>query len=248
MRAALLLTAAVLVVTAGCSGSAGDGAGTTSPSAAASGSASPVGTGQPVGKPNGVEDLKPAQILDRAGKAALGARSVHLIGTSPQTSLDLVVTPDSSDGTRTAGDVTLRTKVVDGVIYLKADQDYWTEAFNAKVAKKIGNKWVAGELSNPKLKSFKQTSTMAPLMRQFLVSDEGAQVGEIGVAQGQPAVPLTGSIGTLWVAATGKPYPLLLTSSPDQPEASQVEFTEWDKKVVIKAPPKKQTISLVDLA
>lgn len=248
MRAALLITAAVLVATAGCSGSADDAGASASPSPAASESASPAGTGQPVGKPNGVEDLNPAQILDKAGKAAMKARSVHLIGTSPQTSLDLVVTQDSSDGTRTAGDVTLRTRVVDGVIYLKADEAYWTEAFNAKTAAKIGNKWVAGELSNPKLKSFKQTSTMGPLMGQFLVSDETAQVGEIGVAQGQPAVPLTGSIGTLWVASTGKPYPLLLTSSPDQPEASQVEFTEWDKKVVIKAPPKKQTVSLVDLA
>ena len=69
-----------------------------------------------------------------------------------------------------------------------------------------------------------------------------------GVAQGQPAVPLTASIGTLWVATTGTPYPLQLNSSPDQPEVSEVTFTEWNKKVVIKAPPKKQTISLADLA
>ncbi|HQR79723.1 MAG TPA: hypothetical protein PLT68_05860 [Actinomycetota bacterium] len=248
MRAALILTAAVLVATAGCSGSADDAGASASPSPAVSDSASQAVIGEPVGKPNGIGDLSPAQILDKAGKAALSARSVHLIGTSPQTSLDLVVTQDSSDGTRTAGDVTLQTRVVDGVIYLKADQAYWTQAFNAKIAAKIGNKWVAGELSNPKLKTFKETSTMGPLMKQFLVSDESAQVGQAGVAQGQPAVPLTGSIGTLWVASTGKPYPLLLTSSPDQPEASQVEFTEWDKKVVITAPPKKQTISLVDLA
>ena len=52
--------------------------------------------------------------------------------------------------------------------------------------------------ANPKLESFKQTSTMKPLLTQFLRLDESAQVGEVGVAQGQPGrCPLTASIGTL---------------------------------------------------
>ena len=239
----------VLAVVAGCSGSSDSGSGE-SPSAdvTASESASPAQTGEPEGKPNDVQDLGPKRILAQATKAAMSARSVRIIGESPSASLDLVVTKDSSDGKRTAGDTTLKTRVVDGVIYIKADEAYWTEAFNKKKAKKIGDKWVAGELSNPKLKSFKQTSTMKPLLTQFLRLDESAQVGEVGVAQGQPAVPLTASIGTLWVATTGTPYPLQLNSSPDQPEVSEVTFTEWNKKVVIKAPPKKQTISLADLA
>jgi hypothetical protein len=248
MRLAMLAAGVlVLATTAGCSGS-DDTGGDSSPSPQASESASPAQSAEPVGKPNGVEDLSPRQILKRANKAAMSARSSHIIGTSPQASLDLVVTKDSSDGNRTAGDTTLRTRVVDGVIYIKADEAYWTEAFNAKKAEKIGSKWVAGELSNPKLASFKQTSTMGPLVRQFLQLDEGAQVGEVGVAQAQPAVPITATVGTLWVATTGKPYPLLLTGSAEQGDESEVQFTEWDKKVVITAPPKKQTISLADLA
>ncbi len=237
----------VLGVVSGCSGSADSGA-ESSPEASASESATPAETGTPVGKPNDVQELGPKRILAQATKAAGSARSVRIIGESPSASLDLVVTQDSSDGKRTAGDTTLKTRVVDGVIYIKADEAYWTEAFNAKKAKKIGNKWVAGELNNPKLESFKQTSTKKPLLRQFLRLDQTAQVGEVGVAQGQPAVPLTASIGTLWVATTGKPYPLQLNSSPDQPEVSEVTFTEWNEKVTIKAPPKKQTISLADLA
>ena len=249
MRVAMF-TAGVLVLAAaaGCSSSDSGTGESASPGASATESASPAETGQPAGKPNGVEELGPKQILKQANAAAMSARSVHIIGESPQASLDLVVTKDSSDGKRTAGDTTLQTRVVDGVIYIKADEAYWTQAFNAKKAKKIGTKWVAGELSNPKLKSFKQTSTMGPLMRQFLQSDDSATVGEVGVALGQPAVPLTQTVGTLWVATTGKAYPLLLTSAPEQTEASKVDFTQWDKKVVIKAPAKKQTISLADLA
>jgi len=249
MRVAFM-TAGILVLAtaAGCSGSDSGTDQSASPTVSQSASASPTGPVEPVGKPNGVETMEPQQILDRANKAALSARSVRIVGSSPQASLDLVATKGASEGTRSAGDTTLKTRAVDGVIYIKADEAYWTQAFNAKKAKKIGDKWVAGELSNPKLASFKQTSTLRPLVKQFLQLDESAQVGDVGAAQNQPAVPITASIGTLWVATTGKPYPLLLTSSPDQPEASQIDFTDWDKKVVIKAPPKKQTISLADLA
>ncbi len=246
MRMAILAAGVVVLgVTAGCSNS--DSATTQSASPSPTESATEQ-TSTPVGKPNGVEELGPKQILNQANKAALSARSMRLIGTSPQASLDLVVTQDSSDGSRTAGETTLKTRVVDGTIYIKADADYWTQAFNAKKAKRIGDKWVTGDLNNPKLESFKQTSIMKPLMKQFLRTDGTVEVGDVGVSQGQPAVPLTSNIGTLWIATTGKPYPLMITSSPDQAEVSEVDFTDWNKKVVIKAPPKKKTISLADLA
>jgi hypothetical protein len=250
MRVAIV-TAGVLVLAtaAGCSGSSesGDSA---SPSVAPSESvsASPAETGKPVGKANGVEELGPKQILAQARAAALAAKSVNMVGTSPAASLNLVVTKTSSDGKRSAGETTLKTRVVDGVIYVKGDEAYWTEAFNKKKAKKIGDKWVAGELSNPKLKSFKQTSTMKPLMDQFLVLNGKGTVGEVGVVQGQPAVPITSASGTTWIATTGKPYVLQITSSPDTGEDATVDFKSWNKKVVIKAPPKKQTISLASLA
>ncbi len=244
MRVALI-TALVVAGVAGCSSSGDD----TTPSPSASeASPSATATGASVGKANGVEKLGPKQILNQARKAALDARSVTMTGKSPAASLELVVTQDASDGTRSQGDRTLKTRVVDGVIYVKADEAYWAQAFNKKKAKKIGNKWVAGDLTNPKLKSFKQTSTMKPLMNQFLVLSGTGEVGEVGVAAGQPAVPITSDAGTTWVATTGKPYVLQITSAPETGEDATVDFTEWDKKVVIKAPPKKQTISLADLA
>jgi hypothetical protein len=89
---------------------------------------------------------------------------------------------------------------------------------------------------------------MKPLMDQFLTLNGEGEVGEVGVAAGQPAVPITSAGGTTWVATTGKPYVLLITSPPDTGEDATVEFKDWDKKVVIKAPPKKNTISLASLA
>jgi hypothetical protein len=247
MRVALLAAGAlVLAVGAGCT-SAGEQTtdGTAAPSPGAS--SAPAQELEPVGKPNGVETLGPKRVLDRAGRAAMNARSVRIVGSGPDASLDLVVTEDSGDGTRTAGEVTLRTRVADGNIYIRADESYWTEAFNKKKAARIGDKWVVGDLDNPRLKTFKRTSTMKPLIRQFLRTAGEAEVGEVGGVRGQPAVPVTSESGTLWIATTGKPYPLLL-SSPAADQSSEVTFRKWDKKVVIKAPPRKNTISLADLA
>jgi hypothetical protein len=249
MRVALLTAGmVVLATTAGCSGSDDGTDESPAASASASQSASPEATGKPAGKPNGVEQLGPKKILAQAQKAAMSARSVRIVGESPAASLDLVLTKNSSDGKRAAGETTLKTRVVSGTIYIKGDQAYWTAAFNKKKAKKIGDKWVAGDLDNPKLKSFKQTATMQPIMKQFLRVTGPAEVGEVAVAQDQPAVPLTSQAGTLWVATTGRAYPLMITSAPETGEDSQVDFTQWDKKVVIKAPPKKNVIDLADLA
>lgn len=249
MRAAFLAAGAlVLALGAGCTASdePSDDETTEVQTPAPEGSI-PDEALEPVGKPNGVETLGPKRILKRAETAAMKARSVQLVGDAPDASLDLVVTKDSSDGRRTSADVTLRTRVVDGNIYIRADKSYWTEAFNKKKAARIGDKWVTGDLDNPRLETFKQTSTMKPLMRQFLRTSGAAEVGEVGGVRGQPAVPVTSESGTLWIATTGKPYPLLL-SAPGDDASSEVSFRKWDKKVVIKAPPPKNTISLADLA
>lgn len=243
MRTVLLMGLAA-VLAAGCSaGDDGDGGPAPRPSVV-----SPSASAAPVGEPNGVQEMSPRKILEEAGNAGLRAGSVRIVGNSPAASLDLVVTEDSSDGTRSAGETTLQTRVVDRTIYVQADEAYWTQAFSAKTARRIGDKWVAGSVRNPQVESFRQTSTLRPLLGQFLAYEGEAQVGEVGAVAGQPAVPLTGANGTLWVATTGEPYVLLITSPPASMEQATVEFSDWGEKVDVTAPPRNRTISLADLA
>lgn len=245
MRTAII-TAGVLVM--GLTACSDDG-GTDDAASPAASSASPSAeAGTPVGKANGAEKLAARAILKQARKAADQARSVHLLATSEDANLDMVMTQSASDGKRASGDLTLKTRVVDDTLYIKAPDQYWAEAFNAKKAGKVGKKWVAADLNNPKLRNWKLTTTMGPMMDQFLSPKGAGEVGAVGVQQGQPAVPVTTMVGTVWVATTGKPYPLLISSPPEAPQASQAEFTDWNKKVVIKAPPKSKTVYLAELA
>jgi len=177
MRVALLAAGTLVSALAGCAGSEAPSDATAS-TADSEASPSPAQTVESVGKPNGVETLDPQRILKRAERAARGARSVRIAGSGPDASLDLVVTKSASDGERTSGDVTLRTRVVDGTLYIKADESYWTEAFSAKKAQRIGDKWVTGDLDNPRLGTFRQTSTLRPLLRQFLRTPGEAEAGE----------------------------------------------------------------------
>lgn len=232
------------MVSAGCSG--GDQGAV--PSAPASASQDASQTGQPMGKPNGVEALRPKAILKKAREASAQARSVHIVATSEDTELDLVVADATSDGSRRSGDVKILTRVVDGTLYIKAQTAYWEEAFGAKEADKIGDKWVAGDLRNPKLKAWRETTLKAPIMEQFLNPQGASEVGDIGSVAGQPAVPVTTQVGTVWVATTGRPYVLEITTAQSAQMASKAQFTQWNEKVAIAAPPQKKTINLSELA
>lgn len=242
MRVAVVTSGmAVLVAVSGCSGGEQGAQESASPPA-------PSASGTPVGKPNGVEELGPKAVLKRARKAADQARSVHVIAKSEGAELDMVAGNTSSDGMRSSGDVTIMTRVVDDTLYLKADSAYWKDAFGAKRAKKIGDKWVSGNLRNPRLKAWRDTTLKGPIMDQFLSPNGASEVGEVGTVADQPAVPVTTDVGTVWVATTGKPYALLITTAESAEVPSQADFTDWNQKINIKPPAKRNTIDLSELA
>lgn len=239
MRTKTVAGAIVLLVLAGCSGN-------TDQTGTADASPSTAPSGQAVGKPNGVETMSAEEVLKQARKAARKARSVHVVATSQRATLDMEMTRNASDGERSSGDKSIQTRVVGNTLYLKADPAYWKEAFpNSNVAR-IGDRWVAANLSSPKLRAWRQTTKLDPLMNTFLSSKGAESVGAVGEQQGQPAVPVTSVVGTVWVATTGRPYVLAIESATGD-ETSNAEFTDWNAEVKIDAPPPSQTIDIVDL-
>jgi hypothetical protein len=64
--------------------------------------------------------------------------------------------------------------------------------------------------------------------------------GTVGEADGQPAVPLESSDGTLWVATTGEPLPLLIEQNDG---AGRASFGEWSAPVEIPVPPADQVVT-----
>lgn len=239
MRAAAVLCASAVLLPTGCSP---DGDQSTVESA----TASPTPTVS--GAPNGIEDLPPEEVLRRAREAARKARSVHVVATSDNATLDMRLKPDASSGNRSVGEQSISTRVVDDALFIKAPESYWAQAFPAAKAGQIDGRWVAADLADPKLRNWRMTTTLKSILRTFLTAEGASAVGEPSVQQGQPAVPVTTTLGTVWVATTGEPYVLLIVSPPEAPTPSRAEFTEWDEPLRIEEPPAGRTMDISELS
>jgi hypothetical protein len=125
--------------------------------------------------------------------------------------------------------------VAGGRFYIRGRR-FIEQAGNAELAELIGNRWVlvpgsvAGELT-----PFENDLTIDGLADEFFRSKDTPRFTRKGRATvGQrPAVRLRAVDGSYYVAATGKPYPLLLDHAGDDLDTT---FSNYDRSIPIRAP------------
>jgi hypothetical protein len=218
---ALLVVAAISLT--GCSSSSN------TPSASGSASA-PASTND-----NGVSQKSAADILKATQAAAAGQSSVHAAGVSPKFSMDL----DLAKGQGASGTITIGTQKAQLVadskdIYIKGSADFWKGSGGGAGAALLGDKWIKISLSSTTGKNFDTVSSFASLVTGSLKSSSALTKGPTGDVAGQPAISLTDATkGALWVATTGEPLPLKVTSDSN---GSTLTYSNWGAPVVIKVP------------
>ncbi|MER5642702.1 hypothetical protein ABT095_37915 [Kitasatospora sp. NPDC002227] len=143
--------------------------------------------------------------------------------------------------------------------WLKPDAQYWASILAKKgvsadvaaaVTERIGGKYLTGPQDDPDVKG------MAEICKGVtgILSDFGnAKVTKaaVRVAEGVETVPLTvttadGSSGQVYIAATGKPYPVKM-ESPMDTQPVHVVFRDFGKPVTVQAPPAAQVLDTADL-
>ena len=253
-RAAAAAAAFALVtggaVLAGCGSSSSDTAASTAASDAAA---------QP---PNGVEKLPAKEILTKSQAAAKAASSVTVTGTiaegGEETSFDLVLGADASEGTFATNGVELSIVIVDGKSYFKAPGDGWAtllgsggaegRAAGEKIASQVGDKWLllpadpeslddAGGVLGPLLATFGALFQKDGFLEAMLTPDGGASVKGTGDANGTPVVFLEGATGegTLAIQTVGEPYPVQIKGDGAE-SAGEITFSDWNAPVSVTAP------------
>ena len=253
-RAAAAAAAFALVtggaVLAGCGSSSSDTAASTAASDAAA---------QP---PNGVEKLPAKEILTKSQAAAKAASSVTVTGTiaegGEETSFDLVLGADASEGTFTTNGAELSIVIVDGKSYFKAPGDGWAtllgsagaegRAAGEKIASQVGDKWLllpadpeslddAGGLLGTVLATFGELFQKDGFLEAMLTPDGGATVKGTGDANGTPVVFLEGATGegTLAIQTVGEPYPVQIKGDGAE-SAGEITFSDWNAPVSVTAP------------
>lgn len=210
-----------------------------------------------------IGNLTAQQIADRARDALLDAHSLHLrthgdLGRdSTPMSLDLTLDRSGNcDGSVDLGDSQGSVRIVKrgNDVWVRPDADFWRNQVpdgGAAFAAILNGRYMKASATDPRLLAL--TKACDPHTFQKLVSDNAdndagtlnkAATTTLGTAS---VVPLTRmrdrTTLVLYVAATGKPYPLRLTLQGDGADAT-ADFSAFDKPVPTSTPPPDESFDI----
>jgi hypothetical protein len=198
---------------------------------------------------NGVASKSPEQILSAAVAAAESASSMHVSGTLHQggtLGLDLaLVTGKGAAGTISQGAPRFKLVVVGGDFYFQGNRAFWLNAAHSQAAVQLLlGKWIRYPSAGAQFASVSHLTSITSLMNALVKAHGTLSKGATTTVAGQPAIALNDSNGgKLYVATTGKPYPLKLVAK--RSTGGQVSFTQWGHPFTIVAP--KHSINAAQL-
>jgi hypothetical protein len=213
---------AVVLFAAGCGGGGGGGGSSTQSSGEATKSAE--------------------QVVKDAQKAAESASSVHVAGviaqSGKQAALDLTLVRDKG----ASGSVTFQGKkfqliVIGSTAYLKAGASFWKHYPGPSgVAQVLQNKWLKFDAKNSQ---FGGLTNLTNEGRFFNLLNSHGTLENQGETtyKGQSVVAIHDATknATLYVAASGTPYPAAIVKTND-PTAGTVTFDQWNQTATLTAP------------
>ena len=177
------------------------------------------------------------------------ASSVHVSGSfsqgAQQTALDAVLTRDGGIGGRLSvggHSVALRTSRGHAYILVSKSLSKWQKIPPQACAIMCG-KWL--KESDSSLRSLAGDAGWAKIVAVFqtAMARETADYGGKATVNGQPALKLSFSDATVYVAAHGTPYPLRI-----QAGANQLVYSDWNTAKLPPPPPASKVITTGQLA
>lgn len=191
---------------------------------------------------NGIASKSPDQILSSAVTAAKDAQSVHVAGTvhnGGQTiAIDLSITSrHGTSGSISEGNASFKLIEAGGAFYIQPNARFLTEFTHSSAAVQLlRGKWLKGSPSDSSFQSFAQLTSIKSLMGSLTQNHGTLSKGSTTTINGAKAIALHSSKGgTMYVATTGKPYPLQVSKGSGS-TVGKVTFTDWNKPFSISAP------------
>ena len=192
-----------------------------------------------------VEELTADEIL-AASKAALSAAgsfrlklSARVAIFTSESTIDYVGA--DAKGTQKQFDSVVEFVLVDGSLYVKGGDSYWSGISSLGSIALVSGKWVKVDPTNPNHSHLVPTTDLA-------VFEFGA-VTKAGTStiDGKPAVTLKGDDGTIYVAAQGEPYPLRIEGTQQTefgPATVVVNFSDFGTVTTVIEPPTGEIVDL----
>lgn len=212
---ALLLTAALL---AGCGGGGS--------------SSSSVG--------NGLSVKSATAIFEASKAAASGATSVHISGSiisgGKPIGLDMeLLAGKGGKGKISQEGFSIKLVQVGGSVYINGSNAFYRHVAGPTAAQLLQGKWLKAPADSGELASLASLTDFGKLITSALAHKGALSKGASTTVEGQQVIALNDSnSGTLYVAASGSPYPLEIAKKGK--ESGKVVFNHWDRSVTLKAP------------
>jgi len=192
-------------------------------------------------EPANDEASKPAaQVLTDAKSAATQASSAHVKGSIKSSgtpiTIDLSTAGDKgAKGSMSTNGLSFDLVRIGDTIYIRGS-DAFLKHFAGAAAQLLHGKWLKASATRGRLRSLAPLTSLAALFGG-ITTHHGRLVNDGKTAyKGQPVVAIrdTSDNSKLYVAATGKPYPVALVGSKKQP--GTITFGDWNKSVSLSAP------------
>jgi hypothetical protein len=190
---------------------------------------------------NGVESKSPTEILQTTKEAASKAASVHISGSivsgGKPIALDMeLLAGKGGKGTISQEGFKIKLIQTGGSVYINGSSAFYKHVSGAAAAQLLQGKWLKAPADSGELASLAELTDLGKLVDTALSGHGSLTKGSTATVEGQKAIGLndTSKGGTLYVATSGKPYPLEITKTGK--ESGKVILDRWDQTVTLKAP------------
>jgi hypothetical protein len=188
----------------------------------------------------GIASEKPQKILGDSLAAANGLKSVHAAGTvnsgGQHITIDIqLVGGQGGRGQITLGGLSFKLVGLNNYAYMQAPPAVWEKAgAPASAAQELQGKW----LRTPATGQFASIASLTNIHTLFsqLLAQHGKKLttGAESTVAGRKVVAVKSDQGTLYVAATGKPYPVELVKPGS--DGGRIDFDRFNEAVTLSAP------------
>ncbi len=191
---------------------------------------------------NGVASKSPAEIIAAARTAADSASAVHVSGSTVTAgtpiTLDLSLAAGKGGRGRIAENgLSFELIQLEGTIYIKGSSAFYRHFAGAAAAQLLQGKWLKAPATNASFAGLSSLIELHKLLDAALASSDKTLVSAgTRTVKGQAVVGVkdTAQGETIYVATTGKPYPVAATKSGAG--GGTIAFAEWDRPVTLSAP------------
>ena len=145
----------------------------------------------------------------------------------------------------TLGGRRVRVKAIGKSVYFNASSAFWTHYAGVAAAHLLHGNWLKMPATTSGFTFVAALTNLRVLFNTFLPgpAHRTLRKGSATTISGQPAIGVVdeGTQGTLYVATTGRPYPVALARAT----GGRILFDRYNERVALKAP--SDTIDIVQL-